>query len=108
MAGAGGLYLWNGQLDRTEHAYRMAEEKADDVALTVMARRGLARRLRLRGHLDEAAKERNDGVWQTLKDHAEGMINRDTARLVQSGKNETPHQAGSFLEPRVRVELTTY
>ena len=80
--GLGGLYLWNGQLDRAEHAYRMAEEKADDVALTVRARRDLARLLRLRGHLDEAAKERNDGVWQTLKDHAEGMINRDTARLV--------------------------
>ncbi|WP_449257583.1 hypothetical protein [Deinococcus taklimakanensis] len=80
--GLGGLYLWNGQLDRAEHAYRMAEEKADDVALTVMARRGLARLLRMRGHLNEAAKERNDGVWQTLKDHVEGMINRDTARLV--------------------------
>lgn len=75
----------------------MAEEKADDVALTVRACRGLARLLRLRGHLDEAAAERNDGVWQTLKDHVEGMINRDTARLVQSGKNETPHQAGLFL-----------
>lgn len=52
--GLGSLYLWSGQLGRAEHAYRTAEEKADDVPLTVMARRGLGRVLRARGHLDEA------------------------------------------------------
>lgn len=50
----GSLYLWSGQLARAEHAYRTADEKADDVPLTVMARRGLGRVLRARGHLDEA------------------------------------------------------
>ncbi|NTY02376.1 tetratricopeptide repeat protein [Deinococcus sp. JMULE3] len=52
--GLGGLYLWSGQLARAAHAYRLAEEKADDVPLTVMARRGLSRVLRAQGHLDEA------------------------------------------------------
>lgn len=52
--GLGSLYLWSGQLGRAGHAYRLAEEKADDVPLTVMARRGLGRVLRARGHLDEA------------------------------------------------------
>ncbi len=52
--GLGSLYLWSGQLGRAEHAYRTADEKADDVPLTVMARRGLGRVLRARGHLDEA------------------------------------------------------
>lgn len=52
--GLGSLYLWSGQLARAERAYRLAVEKADDVPLTVMARRGLGRVLRAQGHLDEA------------------------------------------------------
>lgn len=52
--GLGSLYLWSGQVGRAQEAYRLAEEKADDIFLTVMARRGLARVLRQRGHLDEA------------------------------------------------------
>jgi tetratricopeptide (TPR) repeat protein len=52
--GLGSLYLWSGQLARAEHAYRLAEQKADDVPLTVMARRGLGRVLRAQSHLDEA------------------------------------------------------
>lgn len=52
--GLGSLYLWSGQLARAKHAYRLAEEKADDVPLTIMARRGLGRVLRAQGHLDEA------------------------------------------------------
>lgn len=52
--GLGSLYMWSGQVDRSAHAFAMAEQTADDIDLTVLARRGQARLLRLRGHLDEA------------------------------------------------------
>lgn len=103
--GLGALYLWSGQLGRAEHAYRMAEEKADDVTLTVTARRGAARVARVHGHLDEAlALLRSALLYANIRDGQRHALFADLAAVqAQMGNVDA---ARASLERMEQGDLT--